>query len=68
MLTEIFCLYSTSVMSAIYKFSFPKNKLTNNVIKLKFYARIKPVQSTVGGVIAGQMNVKTSTEVLSVVL
>ena len=30
-------------MSVIYKFSFPKNKLTNNVIKIEFYANIKPV-------------------------
>ena len=40
MLAEIFCLYSTSVMSAIYKFSFSKNNFTNNAIKIKFDANI----------------------------
>ena len=30
-------------MSVIYKFSFPKNKLTNNTIKIEFDANIKPV-------------------------
>ena len=30
-------------MSVIYKFSFPKNKLTNNAIRIEFDANIKPV-------------------------